>query len=73
MNVVIKIHYISAENKVLQSGSFPLKRRKPENVAYEFWKQVKRGMPYGGDLEKVTADGIDITALVIELEKAPLD
>lgn len=73
MNIVIEIHFISAESKVLQSGSFLLKRRKPEEVAYEFWKQIKRRMPYGGEIQKVLANGEDITELVIELEKAPLN
>lgn len=73
MNVVIDIHYISVENKVLQGGSFPLKRRKPEEVAYEFWRWIKREHPYECVIEKILADGEDITKLVIELEKAPLE
>jgi hypothetical protein len=73
MNVVIDIHYITCENKVLRGGSFPLKRRKKEVVAYEFWRWIKREHPYECEIEKVIADGEDITDLVIELEKAPLE
>jgi hypothetical protein len=75
MNVTIQIHYITIENegRILQRGSFPLKRRKPEEVAYEFWKWIKREMTVEIELEQVIADGEDITKLVKELEKAPLD
>jgi hypothetical protein len=73
MNVLIVIHYISNDNKVMQRGSFPLKRRTKEQVAYEWLRQIKRQMPYYEELEKVTADGEDITEKVKKLEKTPLD
>lgn len=73
MNVLIVIHYISNDNKVMQKGSFPLKGKKKEQVAYKWLKQIKRQMPYYEEVEKVTADGEDITEKVKELEKALLD
>jgi hypothetical protein len=73
MNVVIDIHYITCENKILRAGSFPLKRRRKEVVAFEFWRWIKREHPYECEIEKVICDGDDITELVIELEKAPLE
>jgi hypothetical protein len=73
MNVLIVIHYISADNKVMQKGSFPLRGKTKEQVAYEWLRQIKRQMSYYEELEKVTADGEDITDKVKELEKAPLD
>jgi hypothetical protein len=69
MNVLIQIHYISNEIKVLQGGSFPLRGKKPEQVAYDWWRQLKREMSYSGELEMVIADGEDITGLVRALEK----
>ncbi|MBT2723037.1 hypothetical protein [Bacillus sp. ISL-46] len=69
MNVVIDIHYVVNDNKVLQRGSFPTKRRKHEIVAFEWWKQIKREMNVDY-LEKVIADAEDITDKVMELEKA---
>lgn len=66
MNVVIEIHYISNDTKSLRSGSFPLKKRKPEIVAYEFWEWIKREHPFECEIEKVIADGKDITGLVKE-------
>jgi len=72
MNITIQISYISNDNKVMQRGSFPLRRRKPEVVAYDWFKEIRREMPFGAELEKVIADGEDITELVKELEKAPL-
>lgn len=73
MTVLIVIHYISNNNKVMQRGSFPLKGKTKEFVAYEWLRQIKRQMPYYEEIEKVTADGEDITDKVKELEKAPLD
>jgi hypothetical protein len=72
MNVLIVIHYISNDNKVMQRGSFPLRRKSKEQVAYEWLRQIKRQMPYYEELEKITADGEDITEKVKELEKAQL-
>lgn len=74
MTIIIQIHYISgAGNKILQQGEFRVGKKKVEEVAFEFWKQIQRSTPYGGQLEKVIAAGEDITEKVIELEKAPLD
>jgi hypothetical protein len=73
MTVLIVIHFISSENKIMQRGSFPLKGKTKEVVAFEWWKQIRREMPYGGELEKVTANGEDITEKVKEMEKAPLE
>lgn len=69
MNVTIQIHYISNETKILQGGSFPLRGRKPEQVAMLFWKHIKRENIFAKVLEKVTCNEEDITDLVKELEK----
>jgi hypothetical protein len=68
MNVSIKIDYIAC-SRVSQSGSFPSRGRKPEKVALEWWKQLKKETSYRAALEKVTADGNDITQLVKDLEQ----
>jgi hypothetical protein len=68
VNVLIQISFISAENSVLQRGSFPLRGKSKEVVAFEWWKQIRRSMPYGGELEKVVCDGEDITEKVKELD-----
>jgi hypothetical protein len=73
MNVLIVVHFISSDNKVMQRGSFPLLRKTKEQVAFEWWKKIRRDMPYGGELEKVLADGEDITEKVKELDQSPLD
>jgi hypothetical protein len=68
MNVIIEIHYIS-DSRAVQKGSFPLRGRKPEYVALEFWKQIKTAMSHRAELEKVIVDGDqDITQLVKDLE-----
>lgn len=69
MNINIEIHFISYKNKVMRRGEFPLRRKQPAEVAFEFWRQIRREMPYGGELVKVKAAGEDITELVMELEK----
>jgi hypothetical protein len=73
MNVTIEIHYITNGNKVMQRGSFPLRRKKPEEVAFEWFRQIRREMPFGAELEKIIVDGEDVTELVKELDNAPLD
>jgi hypothetical protein len=73
MNALIVIHYIANDNKVMQRGSFPLKGKTKEQVAYEWLRQIKRHMPYYEEVEKVTADGEDITEKVKEREKAQLN
>ena len=67
MNVVIEIFYISEETKVYQAGDFPLRRRSKEEVAVDFWRQIKREMPYGAVIAKVLADGADVTDRVTAL------
>lgn len=72
VNITIEIHY-KAYSKVLQKGSFQLKGRKPETVAYQWWKQIKKERSYHAILEKVIVDGDrDITAEVKCLEEMEL-
>jgi hypothetical protein len=73
MNIVIRIDYKASGNKAYQGGSFPLRGRKPEQVALDWWKQIKREMSYRAELEKVTANGEDITELVQDLEDKALN
>jgi uncharacterized protein (UPF0218 family) len=69
MNVTIEIHYRS-DSRALQIGNFHLRGRKPEQIALDFWKQIKKAMSHRAQLEKVIVDGDqDITQLVIDLEK----
>jgi hypothetical protein len=73
MNVNIQIHYLSESgNKVLQKGSFPLRRRKKEEVALGFWQQIKREHPLEVYLEQVLIDLEDCTEEIKRLE-APLN
>jgi hypothetical protein len=71
MNVTIEIHY-KAASKLMQRASFPTKGRKPERVAYEFWKSIKKEMPYPVVLEEVLAAGEDVTQKIKELERQEL-
>jgi RNA 3'-terminal phosphate cyclase len=68
MSVSIRIDYIS-DSKVTQAASFPLRGRRPERVALDWWKQLKKETSYRAVLQKVTADMVDITDLVKELEE----
>jgi hypothetical protein len=73
MTVLIVIHYITNDNKVMQRGTFPLKRKTKEESAVEFWKWIKKEHPTTCEIEKVIVDGEDITGKVKELDQAPLD
>jgi hypothetical protein len=70
MSILIQIFYTTSDNSGFRKGSFSLKNRKPEAVAYDFWKWIKKEHPYPCELEKVLADGEDLTQLVKNLEKA---
>ena len=69
--ITIEIHY-KADSKLMQRASFPMRGRKPEWVALDFWKQIKKEMPYPVELEEVLAANEDITELVKDLEKQEL-
>ncbi|NRD80257.1 hypothetical protein HPT25_23325 [Bacillus sp. BRMEA1] len=70
MNVTIEMHFIASGNKSMSASSFPLRGRKPEQVAYEWWKHIKKEMSYHAQLEKVIADGDqNITELVLKEEE----
>jgi hypothetical protein len=73
LTVLIVIHYISNDNKVLRRGSFPLKGKPKEEVALEFWKWIKREHPFECEIEKVTVDGEYITEAVKGLERSKLN
>jgi hypothetical protein len=65
MNVAVRIDYLTTnKNLITQQGSFPARGRKPEEVAYDFWGQIKRDMRYDCQLDKVTADSEVITEKV---------
>ncbi|TCN25469.1 hypothetical protein [Mesobacillus foraminis] len=66
MNVTLKIRYNSPAGIVTQGGTFPLKRRKPEQVAYEWLQEIKREVNYEGFVQ-VTVDEEDITEKVKSL------
>lgn len=73
MSVTIEIHYKTASSKIAQGGSFMLNSHKPEQIALNWWKQIKREMSYWAELEKVIINGDqDITELVLNLEKQGL-
>ncbi|PLR89517.1 hypothetical protein [Bacillus sp. T33-2] len=69
MTITIRIDYISAAGYMTQGGTFPLRDRRPEQVAYEWWMQIKReGFVEG--IVKVIVDGDkDVTEQVKEYEK----
>jgi hypothetical protein len=69
--ITIEIHY-RADSKLMQRASFPLRGRRPERVAYEFWKSIKKEMPYPVVLEEVLASGEDVTQQVKDLERQEL-
>lgn len=73
MNARIQITYRTEGGRAQQSGTFPLRRRKPEEVAYAWLQQIKRKVTYQ-ELILVIVDGKeDITEKVLEMEKAPLE
>ncbi|RDU34713.1 hypothetical protein DRW41_22065 [Neobacillus piezotolerans] len=70
MQITITIDYHTNQS-ISMSGTFPLRGRKPEKVAFEWWKEIKRDS-FNPVLEKVIINGDrDVTELVKTLDKAP--
>jgi hypothetical protein len=70
MDITIQISYKTNNSHAIQKGSFPLRKRKPEEVALDWWKQIKKEMSYQAVLEKVIVEfGRDITENVKVLEE----
>lgn len=64
MKVIIQIKYLSSGGRSQQSGSFPLRGRKPELIAVEWIKQVKRDLFFDELLEVIVDEKEDITEKV---------
>lgn len=58
---------------MLQGGTFPLRGRKPEQVAIEWIKQIKKEVYFDELLEVIVDGSEDITEKVLEIEKAQLN
>ncbi|PFP30748.1 hypothetical protein COJ96_04210 [Bacillus sp. AFS073361] len=70
--ITIEIHYTSA-SRLMQRGSFPLKGRRPEQVALAFWKEIRKQMSNRAELERAIVNGDqDITELVADIEREEL-
>lgn len=67
--VVIKILYTGPAGRSEQSGSFPLRGQRPEEIALDWWeKDVGRG--YERKLDKIILNDVeDITEKVLEEQK----
>lgn len=66
--VFLRIHYTSPAGRSERKGNFPLCGQRPEEVAWDWWdKDVSRG--YEKKLDKILADGVDITEKVLEVRK----
>ena len=61
MNVLIAIKYNSPAGTVLQQGDFPLRGKKPEAIALEWWKQIQREVYTEGLIQVIVNGNEDIT------------
>lgn len=68
MYISIEIRFVANGNNVLQRGDFPVRGKKHEEVALEWWKQIKKDMPVVDTLIQVLINGEDITDKVKEME-----
>jgi hypothetical protein len=70
MNITITIRYTSPAGAVMQSGTFPLRGKAPEKIAYEWMQQIKHQVHFGSLISVKINDDVDITHKVKELDKA---
>jgi len=62
--VIIKIRFTTpGDGMALRKWECPLRGRKPETIARDWWKQIKRET-FAGDLISVTVEDEDITEKV---------
>jgi hypothetical protein len=74
MDIGIRIDYSVHGNKSYQQGSFSLRGKRPEDIAYNWWKQIKKEHSYWAVLERVIVNGDqDITFKVNEIDNTFLD
>lgn len=73
MNVRIEIKYLTDGGRAVQAGSFPLKGRKSEDIAFKWLQQIKRQVTYRELISVTVNKEDDITENVRKLEKAPLE
>jgi hypothetical protein len=80
MYITIKIFYQGYSSRILQQASLPVNvyrfksdpHQEAAYVAYEWFKEINRNMPFRAEIEKIiyNADG-DITELVKHLDNSP--
>ncbi|MDP4085782.1 MAG: hypothetical protein Q8934_14345 [Bacillota bacterium] len=71
MNINIRIDYSMNRNTSYRQGSFPLGGKTPEEVAYQWWRQIKKEHSYWVELEKVVVNAEqDITDKIKAIENA---
>lgn len=73
MDVRIQMTYLTKAGKAQQSGTFSLRRRKPEEVAFEWLQAIKRKITYQELISVIVNGDKDITEKIKEMEKAPLN
>jgi hypothetical protein len=68
--VTIQIIYKSAASgsSILQCGDFPLKGKKPEEVAWNWLEQIRREM-HVANIEQVIINGEDMTETIKGIDK----
>lgn len=69
MKVVITVKFRFPEGVASKSGDFPLRRRLPEQVAFDWIQQIKREVHFEELFEVVVNEKEDITEKVKELHK----
>jgi hypothetical protein len=69
MSAKIEIIFLSSSgSKILQRGSFPLKGKRPQDIAFDWWIKIQKEM-FVELLEQVLCNGEEITDMIVEMEK----
>lgn len=72
MYITITISYETAYNRLSQAGQFPLRGRRPEKIASDWWKIIKKDT-YNARLVRVVLNAdTDITDQVRALDQVSL-
>lgn len=72
MQITITIKFNSPAGMVTKGGTFHLKGKTPERVAFDWLNEIKRQVHYEGLVEVKVDDNENITEMVRLMEKAQL-
>ncbi|MFT9496934.1 MULTISPECIES: hypothetical protein [Bacillota] len=71
MAILITIKYDSPAGLVTQQGIFQTKGKRPEELAFNWWQEIKRTVFFDRLIKVELNESENITETILQMEKAP--